>query len=132
MRVSEFKFNLPEALIAQAPPAVRGSSRMLCMDRQNGALTDDRFSNLPCLLREGDLLVLNDSRVIPARLYATRAGLRAQHNSPEPSGKIEVLLTQQLSPRHMDGACTTRAQGACWRDTPLSRTICARAATPAS
>ena len=98
MRVSEFDFNLPEALIAQAPPEVRGSSLMLCMDRADGALTDDRFSNLPGHLREGDLLVLNDSQVIPARLYATRAGLRTQHHSPEPSGKIEVLLTQQLSP----------------------------------
>jgi S-adenosylmethionine:tRNA ribosyltransferase-isomerase len=52
---------------------------------------------LPQFLRPGDLLILNDSRVIPARLYATRAGLHTQHNSPDPSGRIEVLLTQQLA-----------------------------------
>jgi S-adenosylmethionine:tRNA ribosyltransferase-isomerase len=98
MRVADFNFDLPEELIAQSPPEVRGSSRMLCVDRQTGAFTDDLFARLPERLREGDLLVLNDSRVIPARLYATRAGLRTQHNSPDPSGRIEVLLTQQLEP----------------------------------
>jgi S-adenosylmethionine:tRNA ribosyltransferase-isomerase len=96
MRVSDFNFDLPEELIAQAPPSVRGSSRMLSVDRRTGCLQDGHFADLPSHLHEGDLLILNDSRVIPARLYATRAGLRTQHNSPEPSGKIEVLLTQQL------------------------------------
>jgi S-adenosylmethionine:tRNA ribosyltransferase-isomerase len=96
--VSEFHFDLPEELIAQSPPAKRGSSRMLCMDRRTGALTDDVFSSIANHLREGDLLVLNDSRVIPARLYGVRAGLHTQHNSPDPSGRIEVLLTQQTGP----------------------------------
>ncbi len=98
MRVDDFDFVLPEDLIAQAPPAVRGSSRMLCLDRQAGGFADDRFINLPGHLSAGDLLILNDSRVIPARLYATRAGLRTQTNSPDPSGRVEVLLTQQLGP----------------------------------
>lgn len=98
MRVADFDFNLPEELIAQAPPEVRGSSRMLCIDRQTGSFRDDQFVHLQDRLREGDLLILNDSRVIPARLYATRAGLRTQTNAPEPSGRIEVLLTQQLAP----------------------------------
>jgi S-adenosylmethionine:tRNA ribosyltransferase-isomerase len=98
MLVSDFNFELPEELIAQTPPAVRGSSRMLCVDRGTGAVADDVFRNLPQHLRAGDLLVLNDSRVLPARLYAVRAGLTTQANSPSPTGRIEVLLTQQLGP----------------------------------
>ena len=96
MRVSDFHFDLPEELIAQSPPPVRGTSRMLRLDRRTGEYSDDFFRNLPEILRPGDLLILNDSRVIPARLYATRAGLHTQHNSPHPSGRIEVLLTQHL------------------------------------
>ena len=72
LSVSDFDYDLPEELIAQQPPAERGSSRMLVMDRATGALHDDFFSNLGEHLRRGDLLVLNDSRVIPARLYARR------------------------------------------------------------
>jgi S-adenosylmethionine:tRNA ribosyltransferase-isomerase len=99
MRVSDFNFDLPEELIAQSPPAIRGSSRMLVVDRATGAFEDDFFRNLPEILHPGDLLILNDSRVIPARLYATRAGLHTQHqqNSPDPTGRIEVLLTQQVA-----------------------------------
>ena len=97
MRVTDFNFDLPEELIAQSPLPIRGSSRMLVLDRVTGGLHDDFFRNLPEILRPGDLLILNDSRVIPARLYATRAGLHTQHNSPDPSGRIEVLLTQQLA-----------------------------------
>jgi S-adenosylmethionine:tRNA ribosyltransferase-isomerase len=97
LRVSDFNFDLPEELIAQSPPAIRGSSRMLVLDRATGTYQDNFFRNLPEILRPGDLLILNDSRVIPARLYATRAGLHTQHNSPDPTGRIEVLLTQQLA-----------------------------------
>jgi S-adenosylmethionine:tRNA ribosyltransferase-isomerase len=99
--VSDFNFDLPSDLIAQRPPEVRGSSRMLVLNRapspgQPGALTDELFANLPNLLRPGDLLILNDSRVLPARLFATRAGLAAQPSSPRPAGLIEVLLTEQI------------------------------------
>ena len=97
MRVTDFNFDLPEELIAQKPPEIRGSSRMLVLDRSTGAYRDDFFRNLPEILKPNDLLILNDSRVIPARLYATRAGLHTQHNSPDPTGRIEVLLTQQLA-----------------------------------
>lgn len=69
---------------------------MLVMDRASGRLRDSHFREFPKLLREGDLLVLNNSRVIPARLFARRAGLRTQSNSPTPSGLVEVLLTQPL------------------------------------
>ena len=101
VRVSDFHFDLPEDLIAQRPPAVRGSSRMLVLNRalpidHPGALTDDLFANLPNHLQPGDLLVLNDTRVLPARLFATRAGLTTQPSSPSPTGLIEVLLTEQI------------------------------------
>ena len=71
---------------------------MLVMRREeSGALVDSQFAQLPEMLRAGDLLVLNDSRVIPARLFAVRGGARTQANSPLPSGRIEVLLTEQDS-----------------------------------
>jgi S-adenosylmethionine:tRNA ribosyltransferase-isomerase len=99
VRVTDFHFDLPEELIAQSPPAVRGSSRMLLLDRHAGEYLDRFFRDLPDLLHPGDLLILNDSRVIPARLYATRArSSQTQASSPDPTGRIEVLLTQQLSP----------------------------------
>jgi S-adenosylmethionine:tRNA ribosyltransferase-isomerase len=91
LRVADFDFDLPEELIAQQPPAERGQSRMLVMDRATGALSDSRFAELPSLLRPGDLLVMNDSRVIPARLYAKRTVVRDRQ---EPSGALEVLLTE--------------------------------------
>jgi S-adenosylmethionine:tRNA ribosyltransferase-isomerase len=90
LTVADFGFDLPEELIAQQPPAVRGTSRMLCVDRATGALRDAMFTDLPSLLQPGDLLVQNDSRVIPARLYARRTVVRDRE---APTGKIEVLLT---------------------------------------
>ncbi|HEY4010008.1 MAG TPA: tRNA preQ1(34) S-adenosylmethionine ribosyltransferase-isomerase QueA [Acidobacteriaceae bacterium] len=96
MLVSEFHYDLPPELIAQHPPATRGASRMLTVERRTGTFADHLFADLPDLLAPGDLLVLNDSRVLPARLYATRAGLRTQHNSPDPAGLVEVLLTEHL------------------------------------
>jgi S-adenosylmethionine:tRNA ribosyltransferase-isomerase len=102
MLVSDFDYDLPEELIAQRPPAVRGSSRMMLLDRRSGSFEDHNFAELPSLLQAGDLLVLNDSRVIPARLFATRGGLTTQQNSPLPSGHVEVLLTQRLASEHND------------------------------
>lgn len=96
MLVSDFRFDLPEDLIAQSPSLARGTSRMLFMKRDTGRFTDDVFGSLPDYLNEGDLLILNDSRVIPARLYATRArGPKTQAGSPDPSGRIEVLLNRK-------------------------------------
>ena len=97
MLVSDFGYELPEELIAQRPPEVRGTSRMLTLDRRSGAFADRSFGELPSLLQAGDLLVLNDSRVIPARLFATRGGLMTQEKSPTPSGHVEVLLTERLA-----------------------------------
>ena len=91
LSVSDFDYDLPEDLIAQEPPAERGTSRMLVVDRATGALRDDSFSGFGEYLREGDLLVLNDSRVIPARLYAHRTLVRDRET---PTGRIEVMLTE--------------------------------------
>lgn len=89
--VDDFDFELPTELIAQEPPAERGMSRMLLMNRVSGVLRDANFRDFPALLKRGDLLVLNDSRVIPARLYARRTLLR---DHEKPTGRIEVLLTE--------------------------------------
>jgi S-adenosylmethionine:tRNA ribosyltransferase-isomerase len=93
--VSDFDYELPGELIAQEPPAERGQSRMLVMDRASdrsgGEVRDSHFSEFPSQLREGDLLVLNDSRVIPARLYARRTLRREKE---KPTGRIEVMLTE--------------------------------------
>jgi S-adenosylmethionine:tRNA ribosyltransferase-isomerase len=107
MLVSAFDYDLPEELIAQRPPEVRGSSRMLTVNRQTGAYEDHLFRELPQALQPGDLLVLNDSRVLPARLFATRAGLTTQAGSPAPSGQVEVLLTEALP--HPEGHNDWRA-----------------------
>jgi S-adenosylmethionine:tRNA ribosyltransferase-isomerase len=72
MRVDEFDFHLPPELIAQQPSAFRDSSRLLVMDRTSGAVSHRQFSDLFSLLRAGDLLVVNDTRVFPARLIGTR------------------------------------------------------------
>ncbi|MGA7155941.1 MAG: tRNA preQ1(34) S-adenosylmethionine ribosyltransferase-isomerase QueA [Acidobacteriaceae bacterium] len=110
MLVSEFGYELPEELIAQRPPEVRGSSRMLTLDRRTGAFADRRFAELPSFLRAGDLLVLNDSRVIPARLYARRGGLATQEKSPAPIGLVEVLLTEKLGDANEWGALVKPAK----------------------
>jgi S-adenosylmethionine:tRNA ribosyltransferase-isomerase len=91
LQVADFDYHLPEELIAQDPPAERGQSRMLVMDRARGSFRDSMFSALPQFLRPGDLMVFNDSRVIPARLFARRT-LRREREKP--TGKIEVMLTE--------------------------------------
>jgi S-adenosylmethionine:tRNA ribosyltransferase-isomerase len=103
--VSDFDFHLPEELIAQEALADRSSSRLLHLSRSSGKFEDRRFTDFPNLLHSGDLLVLNSSRVFPARLYGRRAGLHAQPLSPRnPAsrdflhGRVEVMLTRQLGP----------------------------------
>ncbi len=104
MQVSEFDFHLPEELIAQQPPADRASARMLHMNRDTGGFSDSVFQHFSGLLRPGDLLVRNNTRVIPARLFGHRSGSHAQRLSPgNPAmkdflhGRCELLLTKQLS-----------------------------------
>lgn len=72
MNVSEFNFDLPDDLIAQQPPALRGGSRLMVLDRSSGGIVHRSFAELPSLLRPGDVLVVNDTRVFPARLIGTR------------------------------------------------------------
>jgi len=103
--VSDFDYPLPPEQIAQQPLEDRAASRMMLFDRATGAVSDGNFLQLPQCLQPGDLLVLNNSRVIPARLFARRAGLHAQPiraNNPASTehlqGRMEVLLTTQHAP----------------------------------
>ena len=86
MRRSDFYYDLPQELIAQTPVEPRNSSRMLCLDRDTGAVSHDYFYNLCDHLRKGDLLVLNDSRVLPARIYG---------ETEDTHSFIEFLLVEQ-------------------------------------
>jgi S-adenosylmethionine:tRNA ribosyltransferase-isomerase len=98
--VSDFDYELPGELIAQQPPAERSGARMLALDRVTGKYSDGMFRDFPEMLREGDLVVLNDSRVIPARLFARR---EQAHGNPQlergqrPTGRVQVFLTEQKS-----------------------------------
>ncbi|MGB0051123.1 MAG: S-adenosylmethionine:tRNA ribosyltransferase-isomerase, partial [Terracidiphilus sp.] len=91
--VADFDYDLPPELIAQQPPSERGASRMLLLDRQTGVFRDSLFSQFAQHLRPGDLVVLNDSSVIPARLFARRTLVRERE---KPSGRIEVMLTEPV------------------------------------
>lgn len=73
MKTNELDYDLPSELIAQDPPAVRSESRLLVLDRATGSLTDSYFRQLGDFLRAGDCLVLNDTKVLPARFYAHRS-----------------------------------------------------------
>lgn len=94
--VSDYDFELPAELIAQTPPQDRAGARMLTLSRDSGAVQDRQFTDLPELLRAGDLLILNDSRVLPARLFARRTGIAIQEG--QPAARIEVLLTEEVAP----------------------------------
>ena len=73
MKKSDFYYDLPEELIAQIPLEQRDHSRMMCVDRQTGELEHKHFYDIVDLLEPGDLLVMNNSKVLPARLYGTRS-----------------------------------------------------------
>ncbi|WEG17671.1 tRNA preQ1(34) S-adenosylmethionine ribosyltransferase-isomerase QueA [Alkalihalophilus pseudofirmus] len=87
MDVRDFDFYLPDELIAQTPLLDRTASRLLVLDKENGAIKDDVFSSITDYLKPGDCLVLNDTRVLPARLYGVKEDTGA---------KIELLLLKQL------------------------------------
>ncbi|MCQ2490765.1 MAG: tRNA preQ1(34) S-adenosylmethionine ribosyltransferase-isomerase QueA [Ruminococcus sp.] len=93
---SDFFYDLPEELIAQTPIEPRNASRMMCVDRTDGTVTHDHFYNLCDHLREGDLLVMNDSRVIPARLYGEKA---------DNGTFIEFLLLEQKGDKLWEIIC---------------------------
>ncbi|MGZ4960170.1 MAG: tRNA preQ1(34) S-adenosylmethionine ribosyltransferase-isomerase QueA [Methylomonas sp.] len=89
MKKSDFFYHLPESLIAQKPLQQRSASRLLHLDKKSGALTDGQFPDFVDMLRPNDLLVLNDTKVIPARLYGHKAT----------GGKIEILI-ERLESSH--------------------------------
>lgn len=86
MKRQDFSYELPDELIARYPAAERSGSRLLCLDRYSGALQHRQFRDLPSLLQKGDLLVFNNTRVIPARLFGHKAS----------GGKVEVLVERIL------------------------------------
>src|SRR5487761_2387755 len=90
MRRQDFHYVLPQELIAQHPLPQRTASRLLCLDGASGALADRRFRELPSLLNPDDLLVFNDTRVIPARLFGRKTS----------GGAVEFLVERLLDEHH--------------------------------
>jgi S-adenosylmethionine:tRNA ribosyltransferase-isomerase len=103
MRLDELDYRLPREQIAQRPLSRRDASRLLTLNRDHGGFQDHLFAQLPALLRGDELVVLNNTRVIPARLFGRRAGV---HSAPPSratqrehlTGRVEVLLTRQIDP----------------------------------
>ncbi len=96
MKTSDFYYDLPKELIAQTPAEPRDSSRLLVLNRQNGETEHKHFYDIIDYLDEGDLLVCNDSRVLPARIYGNK----------EPTGaRVEFLLLKQISGNRWETLC---------------------------
>lgn len=91
MNVSDFHFDLPDELIARYPLRERSASRLLCLDGANGDIAHQGFTDLPDLLQPGDLLVFNNTRVIPARLFGKK----------ETGGQVEVLVERVTDEHHL-------------------------------
>lgn len=87
MKRSDFHYDLPAELIAQHPLDRRSASRLLCFERQSGRVSDRKFSDLAAIVNAGDLLVFNNTKVIPARLFGSKAS----------GGRIEILVERLLS-----------------------------------
>ncbi len=96
MKKSDFYYELPQELIAQTPVEPRNASRLMCVNRKNGEITHSHFYNLCDKLRKGDLLVMNDSRVLPARLYGEKI---------ENHTFIEFLLLEQKGDKVWEIIC---------------------------
>src|SRR5215212_3789291 len=90
MHISEFDYELPDDLIAQQPLERRDASRMLVLDRETSTWTDASFRGFPQHLRPNDVVVVNNSRVIPARLSGRRR---------ETGGAVEIFLVREVEPR---------------------------------
>ena len=93
MKTSDFYYELPPELIAQDPLIDRSASRLMVLDRESGSISETRFSEIGQYLRPGDLLVINDTKVIPARLIGQKA---------DTGGKIEILLLKRLDERYWE------------------------------
>lgn len=101
MKASDFDYDLPLELIAQEPPARRDGARMMVLDRAARTVEHRNFADLPGYLRANDLLVANDTRVIPARLFGRKAKAGT-------GGKVEFLLLEELSPGVWDALMRSR------------------------
>ena len=99
MILSDFDYQLPEELIAQEPLPERTASRLMLLDRQKGIVAHHLFTNLADLLRPGDLLVRNETKVIPARLFGRKPT----------GGQVEVLLVRQVEREGNTWRCMTRS-----------------------
>ena len=99
MELSSYRYDLPEELIAQTPLALRSSSRLLSFDRESGQVKHGTFTDIEGFLKPGDCLVLNDTRVIPARLWAHREGKEEE---------IEIVLLSQEKDEGIVWKCLTR------------------------
>ncbi len=88
MRTDDFDYHLPDRLIAQHPSEQRDASRLLVVDRGDGAISHHFFYELPAFFDAGDLLILNNTRVLPARLYGRKAS----------GGQVEILLLEEITP----------------------------------
>ena len=107
VRLDEIDYSLPEERIAQRPLEHRDASRLLTLDKATGRYEDHRFAEFPSLLRGNELLVLNNARVIPARLLGRRMGVRSDPPARKTrrehlSGQVEVFLTRQREPNVWD------------------------------
>ena len=91
MRVTDFSFELPDELIARYPTAQRNASRLLTLDGQTGALADKIFTDLLQMINPGDLMVFNNTRVIPARLFGQKST----------GGKLEILVERMLDDKRI-------------------------------
>ncbi|MFQ5420530.1 MAG: tRNA preQ1(34) S-adenosylmethionine ribosyltransferase-isomerase QueA [Anaerolineae bacterium] len=107
MKTAEFDYDLPQELIAQRPLAQRDASRLLVLDRASGELAHRHFADILDYFRPGDVLVVNNSRVIPARLYGRKPT----------GGKVELLLLKQLDERRWQALVGGKRVGL---DTPIS------------
>jgi S-adenosylmethionine:tRNA ribosyltransferase-isomerase len=120
MKTSDFDFILPDELIARYPLQERTASRLLHVDGRAGTFEDRLFSELPDFFRPGDLLVFNDTRVIPARLFGRKAS----------GGRFEILIERLLDERralvHLRASKSPKAGGALWFDAGFTATVLGR------
>ena len=103
MQLASLDYDLPPSLIAAHPTASRDGARMLVVDRADGAHRPSTIRDLPAALRPGDVLVVNDTRVLAARMIATR----------DTGGRVEVLCARAGSRRRLDRDAQVRWQAAC-------------------
>lgn len=96
MKLSQFKFKLPEELIAQTPSEERDEARMMVLHKKTGEIEHKVFKDIIDYFDDGDLMLLNDTKVFPARLYG---------NKEKTNARIEVFLLRELNEEHSSGTC---------------------------